>query len=151
MANVSISYRRRKFKNWSATRYLHDPRTLLPAGKLFKGFLSFIVVVHITVFKLYRRLIFCWMSHRFPGLLGSFLTFTHKSCYGWLISKRRQLQFATGTWSQRSSPVRVWFRSSFGKNHCFSTWSTPPFAENVFIKNFCSIPATGFLFLIITE
>ena len=38
------------------------------------------------------------------------------------------------------------------KKHRFSTWSTPPFAENVFKKTFAQFPAaTGFLFLIITE
>ena len=76
MANVSISYRRRKFaclKNCSATRWLHDPRTLLPAGKLFKGFLSFIVVIHITVSKLYRHLIFCWFLTDFSAYWGRFL------------------------------------------------------------------------------
>ena len=42
------------------------------------------------------------LSRLFFSLLGSFLTFTHKS-HGWLIWKRSQLQFVTGIWSQRKS------------------------------------------------
>ena len=41
------------FKNYSATRKLHAPRPLLSAGKLFKGFLSFIVVVPASRFLNY--------------------------------------------------------------------------------------------------
>ena len=121
MANVSIFYKRRKIALLKTVQQLDNftirelccplencSRVFLVLSQLFTSrFLNYTAAYNILL-----------VSHRFPGLLGSFLTFTHKFCYGWLIWKRSKLQFATGIWSQGSL---CWIQRFLQKKHRFST------------------------------
>ena len=114
MASVSISYRRRKFARKFTVRQLDNftiRELCFPLENYLRVFFGYIVVVHITVFKVYRLL------KHFVGFslilrLTGVVSYLH-SQITWLTDLKTKPTSVCDR-HMKSKEVCVWFRSSSG-------------------------------------